>query len=140
MDDAEREKLLEGVEPSQGLLEWANQSIKDLHAIESQRQAQIEAMCDQLINLWKRLGSSVDDMERFMERHKGVTDECVAAYETELEAMMNLKRERMEEFVKNARAEIEVLWNELMMSEAERNEFAPFLEGTFATFISSSLT
>ncbi|KLO17899.1 hypothetical protein SCHPADRAFT_845934 [Schizopora paradoxa] len=131
MDDSEREKLLEGVEPSQGLLEWANLSIKELEAIESQRQAQIESMCDQLINLWKRLDISVDEMEQFMEQHKGVTDECVAAYEKELEGMMRIKRERMEEFVENARSEIKVLWDELMMSPEERNEFMPFSERDF---------
>lgn len=140
MEDAERAKLLEGVEPSQGLLEWADQLIKDLQAIEIQRQAQIEAMCDQLINLWKRLDVEVEDMESFMERHKGVTEECVLAYEGELESMMALKRERMGQFVENAREEIRSLWDGLMMSEAERKEFAPFIDSSLSHSILFNLT
>lgn len=140
MDDIERAKLLEGVEPSEGLLEWADQVIKDLQAIEIQRQTQIESMCDQLVNLWKRLGADVEDMEGFMEQNKGVTEDCVRAYEEELERMVKEKRAKMEDFVQSARHEIEVLWNELVISQAERNEFLPFKDGRLLHSITTDVS
>ncbi len=135
MEDAERAKLLEGVEPSQGLLEWADQLIKDLQAIEIQRQAQIEAMCDQLINLWKRLDVEVEDMESFMERHKGVTEECVLAYEGEF-GEHDGTQERTHGAIrrKRTRGDKGHCGDGLMMSEAERKEFAPFIDSSVVTF------
>lgn len=43
--------------------------------------------------------------------------------------MIDLKRERMGEFIWNARSEIESLWNELMTGEDERGDFAAFVDG-----------
>lgn len=45
--------------------------------------------------------------------------------------MIDLKRERMGEFIWNARSEIESLWNELMTGEDERADFAAFADGRY---------
>ena len=45
--------------------------------------------------------------------------------------MIDLKRERMGEFIWNARSEIESLWNELMTGEDERADFAAFVDGRY---------
>ena len=45
--------------------------------------------------------------------------------------MLELKRERMAEFVENARAEITKLWEELMLGDDERAEFAAYYDGMF---------
>lgn len=45
--------------------------------------------------------------------------------------MIDLKRERMGEFIGNARSEIESLWNELMTGEDERADFAAFADGRY---------
>lgn len=45
--------------------------------------------------------------------------------------MIDLKRERMGEFIWNARSEIELLWNELMTGEDERADFAAFVDGKY---------
>ena len=45
--------------------------------------------------------------------------------------MIDLKRERMGEFIWNARSEIESLWNELMTGEDERADFAAFADGMY---------
>lgn len=47
----------------------------------------------------------------------------------ELERMLEMKRERMSVFIGNARAEIERLWDDLMLSEEEREAFAAFHDG-----------
>ena len=86
-------------------------------------------MYDQLEGLWRRLGVGEADMDAFVEEHRGSTDETVRQYEEELERMLELKRERMGVFVSNAREEIVRLWDDLMVGEDERADFAPFIDG-----------
>jgi Ase1/PRC1/MAP65 family protein len=43
--------------------------------------------------------------------------------------MLELKRESMSIFISNARAEIDQLWNELILGDEERGSFAPFVDG-----------
>ncbi|KAH9925793.1 microtubule associated protein-domain-containing protein [Fomitopsis serialis] len=81
----------------------------------------IQAMYDQLEALWRRLGVPDADIDGFVEAQRGSTDAT-------LERMLELKRERMGTFVENARAEIIKLWDELMVSEEERADFAPFAD------------
>ena len=68
-------------------------------------------------------------MDEFVEAHRGSTELTIQAYEAELDRMLELKRERMSTFVENARAEISKLWDDLMVGEQERAEFAPFADG-----------
>ena len=138
IEEAESENLnlaevaLTNVDPTPGLLSWASSVHASLGALKARREAHIQAMYDQLEGLWRRLGVSEDDMDGFVEAHRGSTDEVVAAYEEELERMMELKRERMGVFVCNARAEIARLWDDMMVGEDERRDFAPFVDGMCA--------
>lgn len=120
---------VEGVEPTVGLLNWAEQTKADLEDIKKRRETHIQAMYDQLETLWKRLGVEDADIDEFIENNRGSTDEVIQAYESELERMLELKRERMSVFINNARSEIEALWNDLMVGEEERADFAPFADG-----------
>lgn len=135
IEEAESENLnlaevaLSNVDPTQGLLSWASSLHASLNALKSRREAHIQAMYDQLEGLWKRLGVAEEDMDGFVEAHRGSTEEVVAEYESELERMMELKRERMGVFVSNARDEIVRLWDDMMIGEDERRDFAPFVDG-----------
>jgi len=138
-EEAESENLnlaevaLTGVDPTPGLLSWASSLVFSLAALKSRREAHIQAMYDQLEALWRRLGVSEGDMDGFVEAHRGSTEEVVQEYEDELERMMELKRERMGIFVENARVEIEKLWDDMMVGEDERRDFAPFVDGRFGS-------
>lgn len=138
-EEAESENLnlaevaLTGVDPTPGLLSWAASLSASLNALKARREAHIQAMYDQLEALWRRLGVSEEDMDGFVEAHRGSTEEVVQEYEDELERMMELKRERMGVFVENARMEIEKLWDDMMVGEDERRDFAPFVDGKFFT-------
>ena len=120
---------LEGVDPTPGLIAWAESTRAELEDIKRRREAHIQAMYDQLEALWRRLGVADADMDAFVDAQRGSTEATVKAYEEELERMLELKRERMGTFVENARAEIVKLWDELMVSEEERADFAPFADG-----------
>ncbi|THH04962.1 hypothetical protein EW145_g5143 [Phellinidium pouzarii] len=135
MDEAEAEGKaaepssligVEGIEPTVGLMAWAEQIKAELEEIKKRRETHIQAMYDQLEALWRRLGVEDADIDEFVENNRGSTEENVQSYEAELERMLELKRERMSVFVGNARAEIETLWDDLMISEEERADFAPF--------------
>jgi len=137
IEEAESESLnlaevaLVNVDPTPGLLSWASSQCASLNALKSRREAHIQAMYDQLEGLWRRLGVREEDMDGFVEAHRGSTEEVVQEYEDELERMMELKRERMGVFVENARVEIERLWDDMMTGEDERKDFAPFVDGRF---------
>ncbi|KAI0071602.1 hypothetical protein K474DRAFT_1668836 [Panus rudis PR-1116 ss-1] len=119
---------LEGVEPSPGLLLWAERKMAELDDIKRRRETYIQTMYDQLEALWRRLGVAEKDMDAFVEANRGSTEETVRAYEEELDRMLELKRERMSVFVENAREEIRKLWDDLMVGAEERADFAPFAD------------
>jgi hypothetical protein len=120
---------LENVEPTLGLLSWATNLRSSLEDTKRRREAHIQAMYDQLEGLWRRLGVSEADMDAFVEAHRGSTEGTVTQYEEELDRMLELKRERMGLFVSSAREEIVRLWDDLMVGEEERADFAPFADG-----------
>jgi Ase1/PRC1/MAP65 family protein len=122
--------LLPDVDPSPALLSWAAATQSHLEGIKRAREASIQAMYDQLEPLWRRLGVSDEDMDAFVEQHRGSTEQIVREYQEELARMLELKRESMHAFVASAREEITKLWDELMIGEEERADFAPFFDGT----------
>ncbi|KAI0700321.1 microtubule associated protein-domain-containing protein [Cytidiella melzeri] len=119
---------LEGVDPTPGLISWADRTRGELEDLKRKREAHIQAMYDQLESLWKRLGVPEVEMDRFVEANRGSTEETIRTYEGELDRMLELKRERMSTFVENARVEITNLWDDLMVGEEERADFAPFAD------------
>ena len=50
-------------------------------------------------------------------------------YEVELERILEIRRSSLSSFVLSARKEIEMLWAELMLSEDEKGDFGPFIDG-----------
>ncbi|KAG2152738.1 microtubule associated protein-domain-containing protein [Suillus clintonianus] len=115
-----------GIEPTKGILSWAERLHAELNELKRRREVHIQAMYDQLEALWRRMGVGEEAMDGFVEANRGTTPPVVQAYEEELERMIDLKRERMGEFIANARTEIESLWEELMVGDDERNDFAAF--------------
>ncbi|KAI9511990.1 microtubule associated protein-domain-containing protein [Russula earlei] len=119
---------LEGVEPTPGLLAWAEATRGALEDLQRRREAHIQAMYDQLEGLWRRLGVPDTAMDGFVDAHRGSTEETIREYEAELERMLELKRERMTAFVENARGEIAKLWDELLIGEEGRGGFTPYFD------------
>lgn len=126
---------LENVEPTPGLLTWAVNLRSSLEDMKRRREAHIQAMYDQLEGLWRRFGVGEAEMDAFVEEHRGSTEETVKQYEEELERMLELKRERMSVFVISAREEIVRLWDDLMVGEDERADFAPIADGRPCFFL-----
>ncbi|KAF8880528.1 microtubule associated protein-domain-containing protein [Infundibulicybe gibba] len=117
--------------PKPTLLAWAAAQLTSLEATKTAREARIQAVYDELEGLWRRLGIDDADIDAFVEQNRGSTGDAVKAYEEELERMLEVKRERMGEFVAGARVEIENLWEAVMCGEEERALFAPFWEDVY---------
>jgi len=117
-----------GIQPTQGILAWADRLHLELGELKRRREVPIQAMYEQLEALWRRMGVDVDGMEGFVEANCGSTGAVIQVYE-ELERMIDLRRERMGEFIANARTEIESLWEELMVGDEQRDDFAAFVDG-----------
>lgn len=120
---------LEGVDPTPALLSWVEATKIELEEVKRRRETHIQAMYDQLEALWRRLGVPEEAMDGFVEEQRGSTEDTVRAYEEELERMLELRQERMGTFIENARSEIIKLWDDLMVGEEEREDFAPFADG-----------
>lgn len=131
---------LENVDPTPGLLSWAKGLQASLEDLKRRREAHIQAMYDQLEGLWRRLGVEEADMDAFVENHRGSTEDTVRAYEEELERMLELKRERMGTFIESARQEIVKLWDDLMVGDDERADFAPFVDGGFQNLLLTDIS
>lgn len=125
---------LENVDPAQGLISWAKGLQASLEDLKRRREAHIQSMYDQLEGLWRRLGVGEADMDAFVENHRGSTEDTVHRYEEELERMLELKRERMSTFIESARQDIVKLWDDLMVGDDERADFAPFVDGMIDGF------
>ena len=126
---------LEGVDPTPALVAWAEATKVELEEVKRRREAHIQAMYDQLEALWRRLGVPEGAMDEFVDEHRGSTEDTISAYEEELERMLELKRERMGTFIENARNEIIKLWDDLMIGEEEREDFAPFADGLCSAIV-----
>lgn len=131
LEEMEGEEVpqLQGVEPTEGILEWAAALQTNLEDVKQQREAHIQAMYDQLEGLWRRLGVDEAAMDSFVEMHRGSREETIRQYEEELDRMLELKQERMGQFIESAREEITKLWNDLMVGAEEKADFAPFADG-----------
>ncbi|KAG1874970.1 hypothetical protein F4604DRAFT_1763387, partial [Suillus subluteus] len=75
-------------------------------------------MYDQLEALWRRMVVDEEAMCDFVAANRRTTPSVVHAYEEELERMIDLKHERMCEFIANVRTEIENLWEGLLENHA----------------------
>ncbi|KAH8823156.1 microtubule associated protein-domain-containing protein [Flagelloscypha sp. PMI_526] len=112
--EADHLRFLASVEPTVDFLEWADTLLSSLNTEKERREARIQTLYDQLEPIWVRLGITSEDIDAFVEHHRGTSNTALDAYEAELERMMELKKERMVEFVDAARAEVERLHEELL--------------------------
>lgn len=128
------------IEPTPALINWSHSLLSSLSDLKRRREARIQSMYDQLEALWRRMGIDDADMDGFVEANRGSTEDTERMYEEELERMLELKREKMSSFVGSARQEIEKLWDEMMVGEDERKEFASFYDGMcFAYLVLGSI-
>ncbi|KAF5364429.1 hypothetical protein D9758_010716 [Tetrapyrgos nigripes] len=122
---------LNNVNLSAALMSWASHLCSTLEETKRRRESHIQAMYAPLEPLWQRLKVDQEDMDVFVDMNRGSTEECVRAYEDELERMLELKRERMGDFIQRTRGQIFRLCDELMTGEEERGASGAFMDELF---------
>lgn len=105
----------------------------------SDRENAIQAIYDELCELWMRFDVPEEEMDAFVLDHRGSTLSVVAAYRSELDKMRALKSQHMSLFIARTREQIQEQWDALFMSEEERVANFPAFhielpEGTDAAF------
>ncbi|GAA5904833.1 hypothetical protein JCM5296_005085 [Sporobolomyces johnsonii] len=80
----------------------------------------IQTTYDKLYPLWTMLGVSEDEMEAFVNRWMGSTQDVVNAYQDELARMNTLKRSNLSTFIQREREALTALWDTLYLSHPQR--------------------
>jgi len=94
-----------------------------LVTIHHEREDVIKGLAVQILGLWNMLGVADEERATFLERNAGLSDDVLEECRCELSRLENLKRESMKAIIMKARAEIEALWEELHVFEADRDAF-----------------
>ncbi|KAH7104384.1 microtubule associated protein-domain-containing protein [Auriculariales sp. MPI-PUGE-AT-0066] len=123
---------IEGVEPTLGLLLWAERVKTELDNLKTRRETTIQALYDSLESLWRRLGVPDEDADEFIEAHRGSTEETIQAYEEEFARMLEVRKERMGAFIESAREDIRGLWDDLQFSEDDMEGFAAMYDDNYS--------
>ncbi|CAO3585143.1 unnamed protein product [Absidia cylindrospora] len=103
------------------------QTIAQLEELKQQREFRKQEISQLLYRLWDRLQVENDEKNTFLQFNKGVSTTELQKYEMELDRMFKLKSEKVQDFILDARNEIEGLWNQLYFSQRERDVF-PYIE------------
>ena len=96
-----------------------------LDAEKERRFALIQRLFDELSLLWKRFDVADEAVDEFVQENTGCTMAVVHTYERELKQMKDLKAEHMTLFISKVREDIASLWDQLLMTEAERRDSLP---------------
>ncbi|KAG9126321.1 hypothetical protein FRC07_003920 [Ceratobasidium sp. 392] len=119
-------RAVEGVVPKVSIISWATELVSALEAEQTSREQRIQELYNQLAPLWTRLGVPPEEVEEFIDKNQGCSENSVLAYEAELARTKALKSQQMVTFIAHVRSELKELWDALMMSDEERAEFACF--------------
>ncbi|GAA5912020.1 Ase1p [Sporobolomyces salmoneus] len=84
------------------------------------RHEKIQSTYDQLYHLWTMLGVPEQEMDFFVNQWTGSTLEVIAAYQTELDRMLTLRRTNLSSFINAERQALTSLYDQLYLSHSER--------------------
>ncbi|KAH9453574.1 hypothetical protein MJO29_012995 [Puccinia striiformis f. sp. tritici] len=90
------------------------------------REGLIQDWYDELCILWTRLGIPESEQEEFVESWRGLSEECLDGYRSELDRMIAAKKAHMVVFIQTERDLIVQLWDQLFTPELERNQTSIF--------------
>jgi protein regulator of cytokinesis 1 len=96
-----------------------------------ERAAKIEACTATVRVLHAKLKLHPQELSIFLSRTRGASQVAVEHCERELERLAELKKDHIEEFVRESRMELEALWDRLLYGEEQRLQFAPFFAAVY---------
>ncbi|CAO3593397.1 unnamed protein product [Absidia cylindrospora] len=125
-NDDDRKVALYATLVNEKQLDNIMQTIAQLDELKQQREFRKQEIMQHLNRLWDRLQADTDVRDTFLQSNDGVSLADLQQYELELDRMLKLKSEKVQDFILDARNEMEKLWNQLYFSQQERDSFELF--------------
>ncbi|KAF8316116.1 hypothetical protein DL93DRAFT_2227030 [Clavulina sp. PMI_390] len=122
---------LKGVEPTDAVFQHFRDELARLEPERSRREAQIQAIYEELEILWGRLEYPDTYAEAFVQEWTGITDEIINAYTGELQNMKELRRAHLPRFVAAIREQITELWDTLRYGPQTRSQFSSMVDENY---------
>ncbi|ORY86305.1 microtubule associated protein-domain-containing protein [Protomyces lactucae-debilis] len=96
-----------------------------------ERAAKIQTATVTVRMLHAKLKLHPQELTIFLSRTRGASQVAVEHCERELERLAILKKDHIEEFVRDSRMELEALWDQLLLGEEQRLQFEPFFTAVY---------
>ncbi|XP_030023185.1 protein regulator of cytokinesis 1 [Manduca sexta] len=104
---------------------------QDLHNKYEQTNNRVLELRERLEKLWDCLDEDQIYRENFLHAHPGCHPQTEAAIKEEIKRCEQIKRQKIQVFVANVRTKIKLMWDNIMYSNQEREEFVHYYQDIF---------
>ncbi|XP_053608737.1 protein regulator of cytokinesis 1-like [Plodia interpunctella] len=104
---------------------------QDLQEKYEQTNNRVLELRERLTKLWDCLDEDHIYRENFLTAHVGCQPHTEAAIKEEIKRCEKIKRQKIQVFVANMRTKIKLMWDNIMYSEQERQEFLHYYQDIF---------
>ncbi|CAK1543043.1 unnamed protein product [Leptosia nina] len=105
--------------------------LQDLQEKYEQTNNRVLELRERLARLWECLEEDQIYRDNFLQAHPGCSPPTEAAIKEELKRCEQIKRQKISVFVANVRTKIKLMWDNLMYSMSEREEFLHYYQDLF---------
>ncbi|XP_049874846.1 protein regulator of cytokinesis 1-like [Pectinophora gossypiella] len=104
---------------------------QDLQEKYEQTNNRVLELRERLAKLWECLEEDQIYRENFLHAHQGCHPATEAAIKEEIKRCDQIKRQKIQVFVANVRTKIKLMWDNVMYSHREREEFVHYFQDIF---------
>lgn len=104
---------------------------QDLQEKYEQTNNRVLELRERLTKLWECLDEDQIYRENFLHAHPGCHPQTEAAIKDEIKRCDQIKRQKIQVFVANVRTKIKLMWDSVMYSSREREEFVHYYQDIF---------
>ncbi|KAI8432133.1 hypothetical protein MSG28_004620 [Choristoneura fumiferana] len=104
---------------------------QDLQEKYDQTNNRVLELRERLSRLWECLDEDQIYRDNFLQAHPGCTPSTEAAIKEEIKRCEQIKRQKIQVFVANMRTKIKLMWDNIMYSSREREEFLHYYQDIF---------
>ncbi|KAH9644459.1 hypothetical protein HF086_009843 [Spodoptera exigua] len=104
---------------------------QDLQEKYEQTNNRVLELRERLTKLWECLDEDQIYRENFLHAHPGCHPQTEAAIKEEIKRCDQIKRQKIQVFVANVRTKIKLMWDNVMYSSREREEFVHYFQDIF---------
>lgn len=106
--------------------EFVNKLASTLSKIKTTKQKKWDYYLDSCSKIWDKLGENRDQVENFLNANSSLTDLSLMNFKVELNRLLAKRSEFIENFISDAKIEIEALWSKMFYSDEDKRSFKYF--------------